>query len=144
MPSPRSFDEGSTARDLALFNCALDSKLQACDLVRPSVSDVAPGGVLRACFTVVQQNTGRPVPFEITEPTRGALEEWLSARGPRIDDWLFSSRHRAGRHITTRQYAGLVDSWVPLIDLEVAAYGAHSLRRTKVALVYKKTGNLRA
>jgi hypothetical protein len=28
--------------------------------------------------------------------------------------------------------------------LPVAAYGAHSQRRTKVALVYKKTGNLRA
>ena len=28
--------------------------------------------------------------------------------------------------------------------LESAAYGTHSLRRTKVALLYKKTGNLRA
>ena len=25
-----------------------------------------------------------------------------------------------------------------------AAYGTHSLRRTKVALIYKRTGNLRA
>ena len=31
-----------------------------------------------------------------------------------------------------------------MIDLEAQAYGTHSLRRTKVALVYKKTGNLRA
>ena len=31
-----------------------------------------------------------------------------------------------------------------MIDLEPHAYGTHSLRRTKVALVYKKTGNLRA
>lgn len=30
------------------------------------------------------------------------------------------------------------------MDLEPGAYGTHSLRRTKVALVYKKTGNLRA
>ena len=35
-------------RDLALFNCALDSKLRAFDLDRLRVSDVAPGGVLRA------------------------------------------------------------------------------------------------
>ena len=31
-----------------------------------------------------------------------------------------------------------------MIDLAPQAYGTHSLRRTKVALVYKKTGNLRA
>ncbi len=62
-------------RDLAMFNCALDAKLRACDLIKLRVSDVAPGG---------------------------------------------------------------------LIDLEPAAYGPHSLRRTKVSLVYKKTGNLRA
>ena len=31
-----------------------------------------------------------------------------------------------------------------LIELKPRAYGTHSLRRTKVALVYKKTGNLRA
>jgi site-specific recombinase XerC len=28
--------------------------------------------------------------------------------------------------------------------LEVGSYGTHSLRRTKAALIYKKTGNLRA
>ena len=31
-----------------------------------------------------------------------------------------------------------------MIDLEPHAYGTNSLRRTKLALVYKKTGNLRA
>jgi integrase len=31
-----------------------------------------------------------------------------------------------------------------MIELEPRAYGTHSLRRTKVALIYKKTGNLRA
>jgi len=57
-------------RDPAMFNCAIDAKLRACDLVRLTVSDVAPGGVLRTRSTVIQQKTGRPVPFEITEPTR--------------------------------------------------------------------------
>jgi integrase len=42
------------------------------------------------------------------------------------------------------QYARLVDKWVSMIELEPRAYGTHSLRRTKVALIYKKTGNLRA
>jgi integrase len=31
-----------------------------------------------------------------------------------------------------------------MIDLDPTAYGTHSLRRTKVALVYRRTGNLRA
>jgi len=31
-----------------------------------------------------------------------------------------------------------------MIDLDPTAYGTHSLRRTKIALVYRRTGNLRA
>lgn len=131
-------------RDLALFDCGIDSKLRGCDLVRLRVSDIAPGGALRQRATVIQQKTGRPVPFELTEPTRQALNAWLALRGRRRDDWLFPSRSRPGHHIGTRQYARLVARWVAMIDLEPLAYGTHSLRRTKVALVYKKTGNLRA
>ena len=130
-------------RDLAMFNCAIDAKLGACDLVRLTVSDVAPGRVLRTGSTVIQHKTGRPVPFEITEPTREALASWLALRGRRGDDWLFPSHSRHGDHITTRHYAHLVDRLVQLVDLELGAHGTHSLRRTKVALVYKKTGNQR-
>ncbi len=131
-------------RDLAMFDCGIDAKLRGCDLVKLRVSDVAPGGTLRQRATVIQQKTGRPVPFEITDATREALANWLAVRGQRDDDWLFPSRSRPGQHITTRQYARLVGCWVEMIDLEPKAYGTHSLRRTKVALVYKKTGNLRA
>ena len=131
-------------RDLALFNCALDAKLRGCDLVKLRVSDVAPGGTMRDRATVIQQKTGRPVPFEITDASRDALSVWLALRGKRADDWLFPSRSRAGDHLTTRQYARLVGEWVAMIELEPRAYGTHSLRRTKVALLYKKTGNLRA
>jgi integrase len=37
-----------------------------------------------------------------------------------------------------------VRSWIERAGLELGSYGAHSLRRTKAALIYKKTGNLRA
>jgi site-specific recombinase XerC len=131
-------------RDLAMFNVALDAKLRGCDLVRLRVTDVAQAGSVRHRSSVIQQKTGRPVPFEITEPARDALAHWLELRGPRPDDWLFPSRTRAGAHIGTRQCARLVDRWVQMIDLNPGAYGTHSLRRTKVALIYKKTGNLRA
>jgi len=53
-------------------------------------------------------------------------------------------RMKRGWHLSTRQYARLVDKWVALVGLDPAAYGTHSLRRTKVALLYKKTGNIRA
>lgn len=34
--------------------------------------------------------------------------------------------------------------WVSSIGLKPSAYGTHSVRRTKIAQIYKKTGNLRA
>ena len=108
------------------------------------LSDIYLGDSVRLRTTVIQQKTGRPVPFELTDPTRDALTAWLKKRGLRSADWLFPSRSHAGEHITTRQYSRLVDDWVALAGLDPVAYGTHSLRRTKVALVYKRTGNLRA
>ena len=101
-------------RDLAMFNVAIDSKLRGCDLVKLRVSDVHLGEGVRLRTTIVQQKTGRPVPFEMTEPTRDALTVWLKKRGSRSSDWLFPSRSQAGDHITTRQYGRLVDDWVTL------------------------------
>ena len=135
--------EGRT-RDLALFNTAIDSKLRGCDLVRLRVADVHLGDGVRLRRTIVQQKTGRPVPFELTETTRETLAAWLKLRELRASDWLFPSRSRPGEHLTTRQYGRLVDEWVTLIGLDPAGYGTHSLRRTKVALIYRRTGNLRA
>jgi integrase len=37
-----------------------------------------------------------------------------------------------------------VDGWVREIDLDPAAYGTHTLRRTKASLIYRRTKNLRA
>ena len=47
-------------------------------------------------------------------------------------------------YISTRQYARIVRNWVTSIGLEATAYGTHSMRRTKVTQIHKKTGNLRA
>ena len=114
-----------------MFNIALDAKLRGCDLVKLRLADIAQGGIISQRSTIIQQKTGRPVPFEITEPAREALAQWLERRGQRRDDWLFPSRSRYGEHIGTRQYARLVDAWVRTIDLNPSAYGTHSLRRTK-------------
>ena len=57
--------------------------------------------------------------------------------------YLFPSRFRERPHISTRQYARIVHGWVADAGLDSSAYGTHSMRRTKPAQIYKKTGNLR-
>jgi len=131
-------------RDLALFNLAIDSKLRGCDLVHLRVEDVMQGDQVRTRALVSQRKTGAPVQFEITEQARAAVAAWV--RGKRLNgaDWLFPSRADKTKPMTTRQYGRLVDEWIEAIGLVPSAYGTHSLRRTKAALIYRKTGNIRA
>lgn len=135
---------GRQPRDLALFDLALDSKLRGCDLVRLRVSDLLSASGVKRRVVILQQKTGRPVQFEVTDQARRSIADWISHKGLALADWLFPSRMKIGSHLTTRQYARRVDKWVSLLGLDPAGYGTHSLRRTKVALLYKKTGNLRA
>jgi integrase len=131
-------------RDLALFDIALDSKLRGCDVVSLRVADIVAAGAIRPRAIVIQQKTGRPVQFEITETARRSIADWLKIRRGDPGGWLFPSRMGPETHLSTRQYFRLLKGWVALIGLEPAAYGTHSLRRTKVAMLYRKTGNLRA
>jgi integrase len=96
-------------RELALFDLGIDSKLRACDLLKLKVRDVCQGGVA-ARTIVVQQKTSRPVQFEITESTRTALADWIRFSRLVSDDFLFPSRVRLSPHLSTRQYARIVDS----------------------------------
>jgi len=57
-------------RDLALFDIALDSKLRGCDVVALRLTDIMAAGTLRRRATIIQQKTGRPVQFEITDQAR--------------------------------------------------------------------------
>lgn len=93
---------------------------------------------------VVQQKTGRPVQFELTADARTSLLAWLERRGGTVDDFAFPSRVDHAGHLSTRQYARLVDEWVSAIGLRREDFGTHSLRRTKASIIYKATGNLRA
>jgi len=131
-------------RDLALFNLAIDSKLRGCDLVRLRVNDVCVGGNVRDRATVIQQKTSRPVQFEITDQTRAAVRDWMTSARLGAGQYLFPSRVHDHPHISTRQYARIVHQWIERAGLDSAAYGTHSMRRTKAAQIYKKTGNLRA
>ncbi|MDE3775174.1 tyrosine-type recombinase/integrase [Sinorhizobium meliloti] len=131
-------------RDLALFNLAIDSKLRACDLVAISVADVAISGRVRDRAIIIQRKTGRPVQFELTDQTREAVATWIGSRRLGERDYLFPSRMHALPHLSTRQYSRIVERWVSSIGLDPKRYGTHSMRRTKAAHIYKKTGNLRA
>jgi integrase len=131
-------------RELALFNLAVDSKLRSCDLVKLQVRDVTRGDHVASRAIVMQQKTQRPVQFEITEQTRESLTTWISCASRRPEDYLFPSRLRASPHLSTRQYARIVRRWVREIGLNPAAYGTHTLRRTKATLIYRRTKNLRA
>ncbi len=131
-------------RDLALFNLAIDSKLRSCDLVKLRVRDIRHGVKILNRAMILQQKTHHPVQFEITRQTRASLYAWISHAALSSDDFLFRSRSNHLAHITTRQYARIVKSWVRSIGLDPSNYGTHSLRRTKATLIYRRTKNLRA
>ena len=131
-------------RELALFNLAIDSKLRACDLVKLQVKDVAHGSEVQSRAMILQQKTQIPVRFELMEQTRQSVLHWIKLSGSQSNDYLFPNRNDRSRHMSTRQYARIVKRWVTIIGLDVSAYGTHSMRRTKPALIYKRTKNLRA
>jgi len=131
-------------RDLALFNLAIDSKLRCCDLVKLQVRDIAHGTQILSRATIMQQKTHQPVQFEITEQTRDAVSNWIKHANLNSNDYLFKSRYKDSPHLSTRQYARIVDRWVSSIGLDPVNYGTHSIRRTKVSLIYRRTKNLRA
>jgi integrase len=132
------------ARDLAMFNLAIDSKPRGCDVVCLKVEDVAPHGHAVDCATVRQKKTGEPIRFEMTEQTREAVDSYIGAASKKPGEFLFSGRRGRDRPITTRQYARLVCQWIASIGLDPSFFGTHSLRRTKATLIYRRTGNLRA
>lgn len=131
-------------RDLAMFNLAIDSKLRGCDLISLKVEDVAPSGYTVDRTTVRQKKTGRPVRFELTEQTRQSLDDYLRAYGKKPGEFIFTRKRASEVGMTTRHYGRLVAEWIAAIGLDPHLFGAHSLRRTKATLIYRRTGNLRA
>ena len=74
-------DPETGARDIKLFNLAIDSKLRSCDLVRLRVAYVAHAGRVLSWATVLQRKSHSPVRFESTEHTRDAVQAWIAAKG---------------------------------------------------------------
>ena len=132
------------ARELALFNVAIDSKLRGCDLVRLKVSDVMQGDRVLPRAALIQQKTRQVVRIELTEQTREAVSAWIMQAKLSADAYLFPSRQHDSPHLSTHQYGRIVKRWIALIGGDPQACGTHSLRRTKATLIYRKIRNLRA
>ena len=111
---------------------------------RQAVTDLIKDDRVRERVSIIQRKTKKPVQFELTENTRETVIAWV--RSPEMIEcrFMFPSRFHGRPHISTRQYGRLVRDWVTAIGLEPSGYGTHSMRRTKAAEIYRKTGNLRA
>lgn len=131
-------------RDRALLDIALDSKLRGGDVVKLRVGDVCHGGTVGTRATVRQSKTQRPVTFEITAAARKSLGAWIAQAKLQPGDYLFPSRAHKGTHLGTRQYCRIVKDWAQIIGEDPSRFGMHSLRRTKVTILYRQTHNLRA
>lgn len=107
------------------------------------MTDLVKDDRVRERVSVIQSKTKKPVQFELSENTREAVIAWV--RSPEMIGcrFMFPSRFHDRPHISTRQYGRLIRDWVTAIRLEPSGYGTHSLRRTKAAEIYRKTGNLR-
>jgi hypothetical protein len=75
------------------------------------IGTLVTGSEIRTRAMVIQQKTGRPAQFEITADARASLLAWLERRGGTIDDYAFPSCVGHSGHLSTRQYARLVDEW---------------------------------
>lgn len=135
-------------RDLVLFCMAIDSSLRGVDLVRVKVKDVYDtyGGV-KEVFQMTQQKTGRGISCILSSETRGYLTDYINNRKLNGGSYLFTSlydKEGSGPHITPDHYRDLIKKWMQGVGLNYKMFASHSLRRSRTAYLYKKTGNLRA
>lgn len=132
-------------RDIAMFAIAIDSSLRGSDIVALNVSDVLSGNEIKERVTLEQRKTHGRVSFTMRDYTRVALKDWIEESDKAFGDPLFTSiKGNQGQRLKVDSYRRLVKKWVSLARLDPALYGSHSLRRTRVAHIYRKTANIRA
>ena len=137
--------QAGNLRDVALFSLAIDSSLRGCDLIRLRVQDLASERNVYERASITQKKTTEKVSFSMSPYTREAIRELIETENKSPTDFLFTRQKGDQRlSITPTHYRRLVKTWITHAQLDPAIYCSHSLRRTKVALVYKETGNLRA
>jgi len=131
-------------RDLVLFHLAIDSSFRGIDLVSLKVSDLLVNGRIGDTISIIQKKTNKTVKAHLIDKTRVIIQDYITESNLQYWDYLFPSKIKVGQHITADRYRDLVKGWVKLANLDPRRYGSHSLRRSKVSLIYSRTGNLRA
>ena len=131
-------------RNMALFAVAIDSSLRGVDLMALNVSDVLDGFEVKERVTIEQSKTKGRVSFGLRDYTCVALKDWVDEADKAYGEPLFTSlKGNTGSRLSVDHYQHLVKQWISMAQLDPAQYGSHSLRRTRVAHIYRKTANLR-
>lgn len=134
----------SGLRDLALFCVAIDTMLQAPELLRLTVKDVRlRNSTMRSLLEVTRTRGKRPIRCALSKTTTDALEKWITESDKKHEDYLFPGRGTGSpRPMTARQVTRLLKSWVTEAGLDASKYGIESLRRTKALHILNGTGDL--
>lgn len=91
--------------------------------------------------------TQSTVAFEPGRDSQKLLRRYIDEADLVSTDFLFTSTRRQTTPrapISERAYLNLVKKWVGYAGLNPEAYRTHSIRRSRPAYLYRKTGNLRA
>ena len=131
-------------RNLCLFSVQIDSMLRSSDVLSLQVRDIQDHkGKVREEISIKQQKTGTTLSILLQEDTRKALTQFLEESGKEDQDFLFTAaKGNRKEHITLMGHSKLVKKWVSMIGLDPKEYATHSLRRTKSAIIYERTGNV--
>lgn len=140
-------------RDIALFSLAIDSSLRGVDLVSLRVCDLSRGGELLENPTITQkktQNTQKTqkgkVTLDLIPYTLEALRELIDSENKSDYDYVFTSQRKgkgSGKPLSPGHYRRLVKTWLDNVNINSKIYSSHSIRRTRLAMIYEATGNIR-
>lgn len=140
----RKLKSAAKLRDMVLFNLAIDSSLGATDLVRIRLKDLSKKGRILQQVAVMSTQTNHVVQFELSPATQTLITNWVAENNLKAGSYLFASRISDSPHISARQYARIVASWIVLIGLDPRDYSAQSLRRSKPMIMVRRSKNLTA
>jgi NAD(P)-dependent dehydrogenase (short-subunit alcohol dehydrogenase family) len=114
--------------------------------------DVADPKYAQALVAFAEQTFGKldgafnnvGVVGDMAPVTSMTLENWNSVMAVNLTAAFLAAQAQIPALMRPRQYARIVHRWIRNIGLDDRGFGTHPLRRTKVAQLYRKSGNLRA
>ena len=135
-----SLKSSNNLRDMALFSLSIDSMLRSCDILKLTVKDIlrVDGCILKEVGIKMGKGT-QSVWVHFQEDTVQMLVDYINSTDKNLNDYIFTGRKNTGKPISYIQHTRLIKKWVSQIGLKPDQFSTHSIRRSKVSLVYKKT-----